>query len=138
MNRAERRRAIKQDSKVKVDIYTKQYSYTECYQIADRAVEDLKTYAKDKYDELYHNFTCAMACTLNAPPMNFGKKRVADFMKLFFDQLEGLKYGTIDRSLMIETAEKVGVKFETQSGNFVIDIDSSTRENNITPERKVI
>jgi hypothetical protein len=120
MNRRDKRNKELLDRKLQNRLFT----YDECMKIAARLVAE----SQSRYDMLY---TTASACALSAPPFNFGKKRVGLFMRLFFDQIVGLKDGTIDPELLIETCRGLNIDIQHQDGKFIVDIDTERRSRRV-------
>jgi hypothetical protein len=78
------------------------------------------------YDARYSQ---ALAVALSTDPLNFGPKRVCRTVKLFFDQLDGLRLGTITDDQIAEEAKKLGVVAKTtDKGTFEVYIDPSLKK----------
>jgi len=107
------------------------YTYEELLRYIQIAMDD----AKKKYNVRY---TMCLATTLSAPPFNFGKKRVCEVVKLFFDQIEGIQLGTIDDKQIEDEARKLGITTQYIDGQFVVDVDSRPKNmQNVEIENKV-
>jgi hypothetical protein len=104
MNRQQRRQDERQQTKAQNRLYT----YDECRRIVLTMLAEQQEAIKQKYDTLY---TLASICALHAEPFKFGKKRIGEFVNLFFGQVDGLNDGTINAELLLETAESLGITF---------------------------
>ena len=107
MNRKQRRQDEREEAKARKRLYT----YDECLKITMAMLAEQQETIKQKYDTLY---TLASVCALHAEPFKFGKKRIGEFVNLFFGQVDGLNDGTIGAELLLETAESLGITFESK------------------------
>lgn len=92
------------------------YSYVECVKMMNQVLMETER----KYDARY---SMCLATALSAPPLNFGRKRVCDVVKLFFDQVEALRIGTVTEEQIKEEAEKLGVIIKSDNEKLEIYID---------------
>ena len=72
-------------------------------------------------------YTLAVVNCLNAKPFGFGTKRISEFMRMFFGQVEGLIINTIDPDMLMDTAKALGVYVKHENGHFEIDINKPRR-----------
>jgi hypothetical protein len=112
MNRQQRRQSEKSVQKKENRLYT----YEECL----RMMQHVLTETERKYDARY---SMCLATALSAPPLNFGPKRVCDVVKLFFDQVDALRIGTVTEEQIREEAEKLGVIIKCENYKLEIYID---------------
>ena len=112
MNRQQRRHAERDIQKKE----TKLYTYDECL----RMMQEVLTETERKYDARY---SMCLATALAAPPLNFGPKRVCDVVKLFFDQIEALRIGTVTEEDIKNEAQKLGVIIKCENYKLEIYID---------------
>jgi hypothetical protein len=80
---------------------------------------------KSKYDARYSS---CLTTTLSAPPLNFGKKRVCEAVKLFFDQIEAIQLGTVTDEQVIEEAKKLGVIITSNDHIFEVVVNPQYKE----------
>jgi hypothetical protein len=73
--------------------------------------------AKKEYDI---NYSVCLANALAAPPFNFGKKRVCNLLKIFFDQVKAVDDKTVTAEQLIVEAEKVGVFVKNEDNHLEI------------------
>ena len=77
-----------------------------------------------EYDILYS--TC-LATSLNAEPINFGKKRVCRVLELFFGQVDAVKHCALKEETIIEEAEKLGLLMKRTNGTLEVYIDPTCK-----------
>lgn len=116
MNRSERRREYREVNRIK----SKMYTYEECQTVALNMVKE----THKKYDARY---SLCLATALNAPPLNFGKKRICDVVKLFFDQVSCVNSGIITEEQLREEGKKLGILVEGQDDTLAIYIDPTLK-----------
>ena len=63
------------------------------------------------------------ANVLNASPFKFGKKRLTEFFKLYFEQLECISKNIVDYDMVCDTVEKIGLKFEMRKNKLSLKIE---------------
>lgn len=117
MNRQQRRHADRSIGKKE----TKLYTYDECL----RMMQEVLTETERKYDARY---SMCLATALSAPPLNFGPKRVCDVVKLFFDQVEALRIGTVTEEDIKIEAEKLGVIIKCNDYKLEVYIDPTIKK----------
>jgi hypothetical protein len=138
MNRQQRRQDEREETKARKRLYT----YDECRRIAltmlaeeneqhkkslaeqkakyEAMLAEQQETIKQKYDTLY---TLASVCALHAEPFKFGKKRIGEFVNLFFGQVDGLIDKTIEPEQLLETTKSLGITVENVDGKFVVNIN---------------
>jgi hypothetical protein len=99
----------------------KMYSKEDCMRMIINTMRD----SERKYDIRY---SMCLATALSAPPLNFGPKRVCRVVKLFFDQIEALRIGTVTEDQIKEEAEKLGVVVVTNEDKTEIYIDPQIKK----------
>lgn len=99
----------------------KRYSYNDAVKIAGDMLLVKVDEIKKNYDVVY---TLCLISSLATEPYRFGKKRICDITRLFFDQVEGVLLKTIDIDQLTEIAKSKGVRLEHKNGKFIVDIDT--------------
>ena len=112
MTRQQRRNEQRIDAKIKNKVYT----FNEVAQIIKVATTD----AKKEYDV---NYSICLATALSSPPFNFGKKRVCNVLKLFFDQMKAVDEKVVTAEQLITEAEKVGVFIKNDENKLSVYLD---------------
>jgi len=93
-------------------------------------LETLNKIFSEKVDEIkdintlnnQYNIAILTATLLHAKPYGFGKKRLAEFFQLFFEQLNYLGEHPEDYELAINTVKDLGLNFEIRKGKLKLHV----------------
>jgi len=97
----------------------RKYSYNEAMTIAMKMAKEVEQSMAEKYDMLY---TLVMISCLTAEPFRFGKKRVNQFVDMFFGQVDSFNSKAIEIDDLLKEAERVGVHVTQKDGKFTVDV----------------
>lgn len=131
MNSKVRRKNRRDEARYEDKAKTRLYNYDEVVDLMHKIIKKTENHYCAKYSQI-------LASALNAPPFNFGKKRVCTLLELFYDQIQGLHNDTIEFALISETAKKLGVIVENKDDKYTITIDARTKKQKETEQIKTI
>jgi hypothetical protein len=132
MNRQARRR---QERNNKTLDNTKLINFVEnrLYNFADikAIVAATEKEIQQKYEAIY---PLAIVNALRAEPFSFGKKRISEVLKLLYDNIEGLRLGTISVTEMVQVANDVGVQITYDKDTLHINMSDNDKKGTRTNE----
>ena len=135
MNRQARRR---QERNNKTLDNTKLINFVEnrLYNFADikAIVAATEKEMQQKFEAIY---PLAIINALRAEPFSFGKKRMSEVLKLIYDNIDGLKAGTISVENMIQVADDVGIKITYADNTLHINMADNDKKAHRTNENSL-
>lgn len=98
----------------------KLFTFKEVVAVCEKVIEEIKS--QNTLNNQY-NMSLLTANVLNAKPFGFGKKRLTEYFRLFFDQLNYLSFTQEDFELVINTVKNLGLNFDIHKGKLRLRID---------------